>query len=223
MLSVVTVLSVAAVRAADLSGGYRLAGVIATGEKRVGFLELPQGGQVLIGLGSTVNGGQVVEFSAQRLRIAFPDRTIELTLTGAAAAPLAAPVAAPPAGPVVAKSVPVASHHPKRLVAESKPIVMPAFTPSEATLRQFREKGPPPLPAEVDPTRYVSDVITSAADLPAGATVTRVNGQLVNTVEQAANALYAASELMGSAVVTVSTPSGPQHLYVTAPPPSAKH
>jgi hypothetical protein len=196
-------LSVGAVYGADSSGGYRLAGVLSTGENRVGFLELPQGRQVLIRLGSTVNGGKVVEFSAQQLRIAFPDRTIELTLTAGAAA-----------GSVTLKK-------PKHYINKPKPIVMPAFTPSEAAVLSFKEHGPPSLPAGIDPARYVAEVIAPTGALPAGATITYVNGQAVTSFAQAANALYAASELVGQAIVDVDTPAGRMHLYVSTPPPDA--
>jgi len=182
----------------------------------VGFLELPQGGQVLIRLGSTVNGGKVVEFSAQLLRIAFPDRTIELTLTGAAASVVA---------PVTAKAAPAevkaTQKKPKMYMDKPKPIVTPAFTPSEAAVRSFKDHGPPPLPAGIDPAHYVAEVLAPTAALPAGATITYVNGQAVTSVSQAANALYAASELLGQAIVDVDTPSGRMHLYLATPPPGA--
>jgi hypothetical protein len=213
-------LSVGAVYGADPSGGYRLAGVLSTGENRVGFLELPQGGQALIRLGSMVNGGKVVEFSAQQLRIAFPDRTIELTLTGAAAGSVAAPLTAK-AAPAEVKAVPVALQKPKHYINNPKPIVMPAFTPSEAAVLSFNEHGPPPLPAGIDPAHYVAEVIAPTVALPAGATITYVNGQAVTSVAQAANALYAASELVGQAIVDVDTPTGRMHLYVATPPPGA--
>ncbi len=213
-------LSVGAVYGADPSGGYRLAGVLSRGENRVGFLELPQGGQMLIRLGSTVNDGKVVEFSAQKLRIAFPDRTIELTLTGAAAGSVAAPVTAKGA-PAEVKAVPVTLKKPKHYINEPMPIVMPAFTPSEAAVLSFKEHGPPPLPAGIDPAHYVAEVIAPTVALPADATITNINGQAVTSVAQAANALYAASELLGQAIVDVDTPAGPMHLYVATPPPGA--
>lgn len=67
------------------AGGYRLAGVIdAGGDNRTGFLELPRGGQVLIRLGTVIEGGgRVTEFSKRAVRIAFPDgRVVEFDLSG---------------------------------------------------------------------------------------------------------------------------------------------
>ena len=75
-------LSFAAARAAA-TGGYRLAGIVTVGKDCLGFLELPGGGQVLVRQGSTIEGGgRIVTLDDERLRIAFPDGTIELRLEG---------------------------------------------------------------------------------------------------------------------------------------------
>jgi hypothetical protein len=62
--------------------GYRLAGVMLVGKDRIGFLEVPAGGQVLVRLGSTVDGGKVTVFNDRELRIAFPGRNVVLELSG---------------------------------------------------------------------------------------------------------------------------------------------
>jgi hypothetical protein len=63
-------------------GAYRLAGVMSVGEEeRIGFLEVPSGGQVLVRRGSTVDGGKVTVFDRHELRIVFPDRTVVLELS----------------------------------------------------------------------------------------------------------------------------------------------
>ncbi len=67
--------------------GYRLAGIMTVGSEHIGFLELPQGGQVLVCHGSTINGGRVVEFSDRVLRIAFPDGVVELVIDGSGSGP----------------------------------------------------------------------------------------------------------------------------------------
>jgi hypothetical protein len=75
------------------SNGYRLSGVIDAGSNnRMGFLELPGGGQVLIRQGTTIaGGGRVVEFSSRSVRIAFPDgHSVAIDLQGSG---LAAPAA----------------------------------------------------------------------------------------------------------------------------------
>ena len=80
-----TLLSFANVHAAA-AGGYRLAGIVAVGKGHLGFLELPGGEQILVRQGSAISGGgRIVALDGERLRIAFPDRTIELTLEGSGA------------------------------------------------------------------------------------------------------------------------------------------
>ncbi len=78
----------AATSAATPNAGYRLAGIIDSGgNNRVGFLQLPQGAQVLIRQGSVIaGGGRVVEFSQRAVRIAFPDgRMVQIDLEGVGA------------------------------------------------------------------------------------------------------------------------------------------
>ncbi len=73
--------------AAVAGDGYRLAGVVAVGSEHLGFLELPAGEQVLIRKGGEVpGGGRVLAFDGRTVRIAFPDRMIELVLEGSGAA-----------------------------------------------------------------------------------------------------------------------------------------
>lgn len=68
---------------AAASSQYRLAGVVAAGEDYLGFLELPEGGQVLVRNGSALpGGGRVAAVSRDRITIAFPGRVIELSLEG---------------------------------------------------------------------------------------------------------------------------------------------
>ena len=77
----------AATSAGTPDAGYRLAGIIDSGAgKRVGFLQLPQGAQVLIRQGSVIaGGGRIVEFSQRAVRIAFPDgRMVQINLEGVA-------------------------------------------------------------------------------------------------------------------------------------------
>ena len=78
----------AATSAGTPDAGYRLAGIIDSGAgKRVGFLQLPQGAQVLIRQGSVIaGGGRIVEFSQRAVRIAFPDgRMVQINLEGVGA------------------------------------------------------------------------------------------------------------------------------------------
>jgi hypothetical protein len=90
LLAALAVLSCAQALAATTppSGkDYRLAGVMLVGTDRIGFLEVPAGGQVLVRLGSTVDGGKVTVFNDRELRIAFPGRNVVLELSGGATPP----------------------------------------------------------------------------------------------------------------------------------------
>lgn len=69
------------------AGSYRLAGVMLVGQDRIGFLEVPAGGQVLVRVGSFVDGGKVTVFDEREVRIVFPDRTVVLELEGGAGKP----------------------------------------------------------------------------------------------------------------------------------------
>lgn len=65
-------------------GGYRLAGVMLVGNERIGFLEMPSGAQVLVRVGTLIDGGTVTVFNEREVRIAFPHRTVVLQLVGGA-------------------------------------------------------------------------------------------------------------------------------------------
>jgi hypothetical protein len=83
--------------AAESAGGYRLAGTVQAGTETLGFLELPDGGQVLIRKGSTVaGGGRVVALTGSSVRIQFSDKAVVLELDG-----LNRPAAGPGAKQVV--------------------------------------------------------------------------------------------------------------------------
>lgn len=66
------------------AGGYRLAGVMLIGNDRIGFLEVPSGGQMLVRVGTLIDGGKVTVFNEREVRIAFPNRTVVLQLAGGA-------------------------------------------------------------------------------------------------------------------------------------------
>jgi len=68
----------------NANGGYRLAGVMLVGNDRIGFLEVPSGGQVLVRVGTLVDGGKVTVFDEREVRIVFPGRNVVLQLAGGA-------------------------------------------------------------------------------------------------------------------------------------------
>lgn len=215
---VAAVAHAAATMAADGDAGYRLAGIVSTGSERVGFLQVPQGGQVVVRQGSVINGGTVVEFSDRRLRIAFQDHTLELTLDGAPGARLAgALAAAAPSDSSTAPRQPQAQAPAARAAKRRPPPpLMPtpvARSLSAAATMQFRVNGLPEAPANADPGRYVADQLASSFDLPEHSRLLSVNEQPITSAAQAVDDLQQALE-RGVAVLNLDTPTGPQRVYL---------
>jgi hypothetical protein len=86
-LPMLIALRAAATAAPTPGGDYRLAGVMLVGSDRIGFLEVPAGGQLLVRLGTNIDGGTITVFNDRELRITFPDRSVVLELTGGVGAP----------------------------------------------------------------------------------------------------------------------------------------
>jgi hypothetical protein len=82
ILSMLASMQALAAATSTAEKGYRLAGVMLVGSERIGFLEVPAGGQVLVRLGSSIDGGKVTVFNHRELRIAFPGRNVVLELSG---------------------------------------------------------------------------------------------------------------------------------------------
>ena len=68
--------------AQDPAQGYRLAGTLAVGQSYIAFLEMPDGGQVLVRTGSEVAGARVLEVTATGLRLGLASGVVELSLEG---------------------------------------------------------------------------------------------------------------------------------------------
>ena len=60
---------------------------VARERRYLAFLEVPAGGQVLVRLGSSVDGGKITVFNDRELRIAFPGRNVVLELSGGLSPP----------------------------------------------------------------------------------------------------------------------------------------
>jgi hypothetical protein len=212
---VAAVIYTAAASATDSGdAGYRLAGVVSAGSDRVGFLQVPAGGQVLVRKGSVINGGTVVEFSERRLRIAFPDHTLELMLDGASGARLGAAAPESPAPqPRPATTAASAKTH-----ATPHPSTQLSPTPvtnnlSRVATVQFEVNGIPAPPPNTDPGRYVADQLGPAFDLPEHSRLLSVNDQPVTSASQAVDTLQQALQ-RGVAVLNLDTPSGPRRVYI---------
>ena len=155
-------------RGATAVDGYRLAGIMVVGEDHIGFLELPGGGQVLVREGSAINGGRVVAFSDRLLRIAFPDRVLELVIDGSGAGPAAPAVllAQSETGHVMVRDVDADA-----LAAE---LSVPARTPAK------------PAPGQrSDAAAELGRRFASLVNIPLNARVLAVNEVPVTTAEKA--------------------------------------
>ena len=195
--------------AASTQGGYRLAGVVAVGEDYMGFLELPQGGQVLVREGSLVNGGRVVVFNDKILRIRFPTGDIELQLEGSGRPP-------PP--------------DPRDVVVQSEEISGGAAsirTVNVGSLKkslQSQSSGSTGTSEAKKATRgstVPSDAPTAIAQrfeplfqLPRGARVVAVNEARVTSVDGAIKTIESSLEHNSVARLTIETGAGESRVYL---------
>lgn len=202
--------------AAPAQRGYRLAGVMSAGDSYLGFLELPQGDQVLVRLGSVVEGGTVVAFDARSLRIRFPDGIVELSLEGSGkpVAVGAAPqvvLAGDEQGHIVTRTVDVD--------ALQAGLDQDSAVPGTA---KTRAGGP-----SADPERTVTQRFAPLLDLPADARVVAVNETRVTSAATAIGVVEDTLAKGMSARLNLQTPDGFKRVYVRpagsrTPPPSPR-
>lgn len=192
-----------AAAAGDAQRGYRLAGVMSAGDGYLGFLELPRGEQVLVRLGSVVDGGKVIGFDAKSLRIRFPDGVVEFPLEGsgkplvAAAAPQVV-LAGDEQGHVVQRTVDTAALHAGL-----------QHGAGQAGAPKTRSGGPP-----ADPQRTVTQRFAPLLDLPADARVVEVNETRI-TSASAAIAVVESTLAQGMpARLNLQTPGGMRRVYL---------
>ena len=205
------VLSVAQGAAAKQSG-YRLAGVMAAGDSYLGFLELPDGGQLLVRLGSPVNGGQVVRFDARSLRIRFPDGIVELSLEGSGKP---APVAAPASRDVVVSGE-EQGHVIRREVDVGE--LQAGLDDADRAARSAAPRTSGPAPSA---QQAVTQRIAPLVDLPADARVVAVNETRIRSADAA---LKLVETTLGQGMpvrLNLETPSGVKRVYLMPARPQA--
>jgi hypothetical protein len=199
--------------AAGTQQGYRLAGVVAVGTDYMGFLELPQGGQVLVREGSPVNGGRVVVFTDKILRIRFPTGDIELQLEGSGRPP-------PP--------------DTRDVVTQSEEISGGAAsfrTVDVGSLKKSLQSGPPGTSGTSGAKKAAggssvpSDTQTAIAQrfeplfqLPRGARVVAVNEAPVKSVDGAIKTVESSLEHNSVARLTIVTSDGESRVYLRPQP-----
>ena len=192
--------------------GYRLAGVMSAGDSYLGFLELPQGQQVLVRLGSVVDGGTVVAFDAKTLRIRFSDGVVEFPLEGSGRPLVTA--AAPPVvlagdeqGHVVRRTVDVDGLH--------------AGLQHGAGAPKTRAGGPP-----ADAQRSVTQRFAPLLDLPSEARVVEVNETRVTSASDAIGVVEDTLAQGMPARLNLQTPDGMKRVYLmpagSSTPPRAR-
>jgi hypothetical protein len=183
--------------------GYRLAGVMAAGESYLGFLELPDGGQVLVRIGSVVDGGTVVSFDAHSLRLRFPDRTLELTLDGSGKPP----PAPQPTHVVVSGSE--EGHVVRREVDVDE--LQAALQESAAAASR---KAPSASRAAPDERRVVAQRLQPLLDLPADARVMAVNDMPIGSADAAVELVQQTLDAGMPARLNLQTPKGFRRVYL---------
>lgn len=185
--------------AAEAQRGYRLAGVMSAGDSYLGFLELPQGGQVLVRLGSRVDGGEVVAFDAQSLRIRFPDGVVELSLEGSGKPP-----------PVPSSRDVVVSGDQQGHVIRREVDVAGLDAALEAGERSLAGNGPPAASA----SQVVARRFAPLLDLPAGARVVAVNERKVGSADAAVELVQDTLAKGMPARLNLQTAKGMQRVYL---------
>lgn len=201
--------SSAVAAAAEAQRGYRLAGVMSAGDSYVGFLELPQGEQVLVRLGSVVDGGKVIAFDAKALRIRFPDGVVEFSLEGSG-------------NPIVAGAAPQVvlegdeQGHVVRRTVDVDGLQQGLDQGAAKKAPKTRSGGPPP-----DPQRTVTQRFAPLLDLPADARVVEVNETRITSADAAISAVESTLAQGMPARLNLQTPDGFKRVYVMPAGPGA--
>jgi hypothetical protein len=185
--------------ALDPAKGYRLAGTLAVGQSYIAFLEMPDGGQVLVRAGSEVAGARVLEVTAKGLRLRLAAGVVELSLDGTGKAQVAPPSAA------------VSS-----AADDDKHRVYTRNVSEEHLARELTAKaGPGVAKPSGSPQLVAAQRIAAVLDLPKDSTVVRVEGQAVSSADQAISELQSAfASSAGVVTLDVKTPAGPGRVYL---------
>ena len=182
----------------DIAKGYRLAGTMAVGNDFLAFLEVPQGGQVLVRSGSVVNGVKVLAVTAQEARLSFPAGVVELLLDGTHRSP--APVKS---SAVLGKSDDVRNRVYNRDVSSEQ-------VSRELSAATDRAKAPASASSMVAAQR-----VAAVLDLPAGSRVLRVGPNPVSSAQGAIQQIEQAfSSTAPVVILDIQTPKGPGRVYL---------
>jgi hypothetical protein len=154
---------------AAFAGAYRLAGLVAVDRDYLGFLELPDGQQVLVRRGTVLDdGGRVERLGAEGLRIAWPDRVLELALQQSGAPRVV------PAGLLGAVQSKSDQDHVLVRNVDAERLDQALATPSGAR-----------TPPGATPSAQLAQRLAPVLDLPPDARVLAINEIPVRSAEQA--------------------------------------
>jgi membrane-associated protease RseP (regulator of RpoE activity) len=183
----------------DEAAGYRLAGTLAVGKDFVAFLEVPQGGQILVRAGSVVGNARVLAVNASSLKIALPAGVVELSLDGTIH-----PVLAASSASVVAKSDDTRNRVYNRQIDD------------EQVSRDLAAALAEPQAAGSKSSNLVAaQRIAAVLDLPAGSRVLRVQGQEVSSADAVIKQLEASfATVVAVVTMDLQTPTGPGRVYL---------
>jgi hypothetical protein len=186
--------------AQDAAKGYRLAGTLAVGQSYIAFLEMPDGGQVLVRTGSEVAGAKILEVTATGLRLGLTTGVVELSLEGTGKPQVVASSAA----------VTAAKDDDRNRV----------YTREVSDEQLSRELAAPAKPSPTTPTAARSSLvaaqrIAAVLDLPANSRVLRVQGRPVSSADAAIRELESSfGSEAGVVTLDVQTPTGPGRVYL---------
>ena len=186
--------------AQDPAQGYRLAGTLAVGQNFIAFLEVPDGGQVLVRTGSEIAGAKVLAVTATGLRLGLASGVVELSLEGTGKSQVAASSAA----------VTAAKDDEKNRV----------YTREVSDEHVSRELAAPAGTSSTRPTAAQSGLvaaqrIAAVLDLPANSKVLRVRGRPVSSADAAIQELQSAfGSEAGVVTLDLQTPNGPGRVYL---------
>jgi hypothetical protein len=197
--------------AADSAQGYRLAGIIAAGQGHVGLLELPQGGQILVRVGSSLPGGaRVLALSDGELALVLPSgQRVTLALSGM----------------LGGSTVNLSRTASRNLEANPRPAIVatihraPNHSVREVAAASFRESLRAPVAATGNATEKPNSAVVvqrfaTLLELPAGARILEVNGQPVATAAAAVNITDRALAAGNQAIINVQSDRGFERIYL---------
>ena len=186
--------------AQDPAKGYRLAGTFAAGQSYIAFLEMPDGGRVLVRTGSEVAGARVLEVTATALRLGLASGVVQLSLEGTGKPQVVASSAAVTAAKNDDKNRvytrEVSDDQLSRELAMSAGTSSTKLTAAHASL-------------------VAAQRIAAVLDLPANSKVLRVRGRPVSSADAAIQELQSAfGSEAGVVTLDLQTPNGPGRVYL---------